>query len=149
MEDCRVQLRSNGIKFVCEHFYLISSFEEGNTLHVSLVGYKFTLKAHKHCFSLLSGPWMADFFLKKFLQDSGNKSAWNYFSQSLSEACRKSCHTYQLEIFFLYPIFMELSFPGKKNPMNNLVFKNYENCSIICVALRRKANFAWQIERVI
>lgn len=31
--------------------------------------------------------------------------------------------------------------------MNNLVLKNYENCFIICVAFRRKASSAWQIEK--
>lgn len=68
------------------------------------------------------------------------------FNKKCDEEKENLPHISTLEIFFLSPQnSLELSFRAKKNSMNNLVFRNYENCATICVARRRKANFVWQI----
>lgn len=122
-------------------FPLDSDFGEGNTLGLTgCVQHHLKSSRRLFIFHSVAGVFPAKSFFKIWKNNSRN-----YFSKRLKESC--CCHTYQLEVFFLLPISMELSFSRGKNPMNNLVLKNYENCFVICVAFRRKANFAWQIEK--
>lgn len=106
------------------------------------------LKSSRTLFILPFIGFSFSLFLENVFRDC--KRLETIFRQALARKCEKEKklpHISTLEVFFLSTNSVELSLLAKKNSMNNLVFKNYENCATICVALSRKANFVWQIER--